>query len=158
MSTTLDIQQTGRALRPQPGKTAIILDHVGNYIRHGLPDDPREWSLDTKIKPRKQYRADGMLAVRQCPVCFFTFPSGPDKCPNCGAPVRKTRQEIENIKKIHMEEIRRSYRAKASAAVREKADISECRNLTEIMAWCKQNGRKPGYGWYYAKAKGMIRA
>ena len=158
MSTTLDIQQTGRALRPQPGKTAIILDHVGNYTRHGLPDDPREWSLNTKIKPRQEYRSDGMLTVRQCDQCFFTFPSGPGHCPNCGAEIKKTRQEIENIKKIHMEEIKHEYRQKAADAVRDKSDISECRNMSEVMAWCKQHDKKPGYGWYYCKARGMIRA
>jgi superfamily II DNA or RNA helicase len=157
MSTALHIQQAGRALRPQPGKTAIILDHVGNYTRHGLPDDSREWSLNSNLKPPQQYKSDGTLAVRQCPECYFTFPSGPDKCPNCGAEIKKTREEIKNIKKIHMEEIKQAYRQKVAAAVREKSDISECRNLSEIMAWCKLNGKKPGYGYYYAKARGMIR-
>jgi superfamily II DNA or RNA helicase len=156
MSTALHIQQAGRALRPQPGKTAIILDHVGNYTRHGLPDDSREWSLNSNLKPRQQYKSDGTLAVRQCAECYFTFPSGPDKCPNCGAEIKKTRQEIENIKKIHMEEVKQAYRQKVAAAVREKSDISECRNLSEIMAWCKQHGRKPGYGYYVAKARGLI--
>ena len=55
-STGLYIQQAGRALRPQPGKTAIILDHVGNYTRHGLPDDNRFWSLTENVKPHQQYR------------------------------------------------------------------------------------------------------
>ncbi|MFN4244505.1 MAG: DEAD/DEAH box helicase, partial [Tepidisphaerales bacterium] len=45
-SLGLYLQQVGRALRTAPGKeAAIILDHVGNSQRHGLPDDPREWSL-----------------------------------------------------------------------------------------------------------------
>ena len=157
MSTALAIQQAGRALRPQPGKTAIILDHVGNYTRHGLPDDPREWSLDSKLPQHQEYKADGTLAVTQCPECFFTFPSGPSVCPNCGAEIKKTRQEIENIKKIHMEEIKHEYHQKVAAAVREKSDISECRNMSEVMAWCKQHNRKPGYGWYYCKARGMVR-
>lgn len=47
-SLCLYLQQVGRALRPYEGKTAIILDHVGNHERHGLPDDDREWSLDSK--------------------------------------------------------------------------------------------------------------
>lgn len=157
MSTALHIQQSGRALRPQPGKTAIILDHVGNYTRHGLPDDPREWLLNSKLPQRQKYKTDGTLAVRQCPECFFTFPSGPSVCPNCGAEIKKTRQEIENIKKIHMEEIKHEYHQKVAAAVREKSDISECRNMSEVMAWCKQHNRKPGYGWYYCKARGMVR-
>lgn len=28
--------------------------------------------------------------------------------------------------------------------------------LEKVMAWCKQNGKKPGYGYYFARAKGMI--
>ena len=158
MSTALHIQQAGRALRPQEGKTAIILDHVGNYTRHGLPDDPREWSLNSKLKSPSRYNSDGTLSVRQCPECYFTFPSGPDVCPNCGAPVRKTQEEIKNIKKIHMEEVKQNYRKKAATAVRKKSDISECHNMAEVMAWCKQNGKKPGYGYYFARAKGMIGA
>ena len=156
MSTTLAIQQEGRALRPQPGKTAIILDHVGNYARHGLPDDPREWSLNSTLKPPQQYKQDGTLAVKQCPECFFTFPSGPDKCPNCGAEIKKTRQEIENIKKIHLEEIKHEYRQKAAAAVRGK-DVSDCKNLTELQAYAKQHGYKSGWAWYQAKSRGLIR-
>jgi DNA repair protein RadD len=44
-------QQFGRVLRPLPGKTVgIIIDHVGNVVRHGLPDKPRRWSLDRREK------------------------------------------------------------------------------------------------------------
>lgn len=157
MSTALAIQQAGRALRPQPGKTAIILDHVGNYTRHGLPDDLHEWSLDSKLQPMQQYNSDGTLSVRQCPQCFFTFPSGPSVCPNCGAEITKTREEIKNIKKIHLEEVKQNRRQKAAESVKSKS-IEECHNLSEIMAWCKQNGRKPGYGYYVAKARGFIRS
>lgn len=155
MSTALAIQQAGRALRPQPGKTAIILDHVGNYIRHGLPDTDREWSLESKIKPPIQYQQDGTLSVKQCEECYFTFLPGPDVCPNCGAEIKKTRQEIENIKKIRMEEIKESNRQRAAESVQHK-DISDCHTMYEIMAWCKQNGKKPGFGYYYAKKKGLI--
>lgn len=44
------LQQIGRVLRPAPNKTALIIDHVSNVIRHGLPDMPREWSLDRRQK------------------------------------------------------------------------------------------------------------
>ena len=44
----LYVQQFGRALRPMPGKDrALIIDHVGNVLRHdGPPDVPRVWTLD----------------------------------------------------------------------------------------------------------------
>jgi len=156
MSAALAIQQSGRELRPQPGKTAIILDHVGNYTRHGLPDDDREWSLDSNLKPKKEYGDDGNLFVRQCPECYFTFKSGPAICPNCGAEVKKTRQEIENVKSFHMEEIKQPRREKAVEAVKNADSIDDCRNLSEIMVWCKQHGYKPGYGYYNAKRRGLI--
>ena len=157
MSTALAIQQSGRALRPQPGKVAIILDHVGNYTRHGLPDDPHEWSLDSSIKPQEQYREDGLLTVRQCSECFFTFKSGPSVCPNCGAEIQKTRQEIKNIKKIHLEEVKHERQGKAADTVKKIDSVQDCKNLSEIMAFAKMKGYKPGWGYFQAKEKGFLR-
>jgi len=42
-SLTLFIQQTMRAMRYQHNKQAIIIDHVGNYVRHGLPNTEHDW-------------------------------------------------------------------------------------------------------------------
>ena len=43
-----------RVLRPKPdGSKAIILDHVGNVHRFGMPDLEREWTLDGKVKREK---------------------------------------------------------------------------------------------------------
>jgi DNA repair protein RadD len=36
----------GRCLRPQPGKTAVVLDHVGNTLRLGHHLEERDWTLD----------------------------------------------------------------------------------------------------------------
>ena len=154
MSTALFIQQSMRALRPQLNKTAIILDHVNNYERHGLPDDDREWSLSAPIKSRASYREDGKLIVRQCPECYFTYKTA-CVCPNCGYKAELTRQEIKNIKEIRLQEIKQNARERATAAIKDK-DISECHSLSEIMAWCKQNGKKAGFGYYYAKGVGLI--
>jgi superfamily II DNA or RNA helicase len=148
LSTGLFIQQSMRCMRPRPGKTAIILDHVNNYQRHGLPDDPREWSLTDAVKPKPQYREDGILSVRQCPICYFTFKSGPPACPNCGAPVSKTRQEIKNLRDIRLAEIKQRRIETAREKVTDSTELDECRTLAEIQAWCKRNGKKPGYGWY----------
>lgn len=51
-SLSLFIQQSMRGMRYREGKTAIIIDHVDNVRRHGLPDTPRQWSL----KSRKNHR------------------------------------------------------------------------------------------------------
>ena len=47
-SLSLHIQQSMRSMRYQPGKTAKIIDHVGNVHLHGLPDQERVWVLHQK--------------------------------------------------------------------------------------------------------------
>jgi superfamily II DNA or RNA helicase len=88
-STGLFLQQVGRCLRPLPGKTAVILDHVGNCMRHGLPHDDREWSLDAPRQKRREPGKDD-IAIRQCPKCYHVHRTAP-QCPQCGFtyPVRK---------------------------------------------------------------------
>ncbi len=44
-SVALGVQQMMRCMRYLPGKTAKIIDFVGNYTRVGLPDEDRAWSL-----------------------------------------------------------------------------------------------------------------
>lgn len=62
------LQQVGRCLRPKPdGSDAVILDHVGNVHRHGLPDLKRQWTLDDKKKK------DGAAPVSVCEVCYRAF-------------------------------------------------------------------------------------
>jgi len=78
-------QQFGRSLRPMPGKThAKIIDHVGNVIRHGLPDAPRAWSLDRRDRRAKP--ADDVIPLRVClnPACMGVYPRTIRVCPNCG--------------------------------------------------------------------------
>lgn len=65
------MQQVGRVLRPKPdGTDAVILDHVGNVHRHGLPDAAREWTLDAKKK-----RKVDPDPVATCEKCFRVFSS-----------------------------------------------------------------------------------
>lgn len=75
-------QQFGRMLRPLEGKThGILLDHVGNVMRHGLPDRPREWSL----APRERARTGGGGGmIRICLGCPGAFERWRSACPYCG--------------------------------------------------------------------------
>lgn len=79
-STSLFLQQCGRILRLYPNKEyAVILDHVGNYERHGLPDSPRDWNLNgvirgkTQQKDKKTYKicknCDRVLDIKAI-ICF----------------------------------------------------------------------------------------
>lgn len=77
-------QQFGRALRPMPGKShAIIIDHVGNVLRHGLPDRPRTWSLDRRER-RGRGAPDDAIPVRSCISCTAVYERTSRACPYCG--------------------------------------------------------------------------
>lgn len=80
-------QQFGRSLRPASGKTAIIIDHVGN-VEHfsrviGLPDSDIEWTLDRREKARKGDRV-GLVPQIICLGCTQPYPAIYKVCPLCG--------------------------------------------------------------------------
>lgn len=78
------LQSVGRALRPAPGKTALIIDHVSNVIRHGLPDIPREWSLDRRQKKAKQVKDPDEIELTVCKNCLKPYEKFRTVCPYCG--------------------------------------------------------------------------
>jgi DNA repair protein RadD len=83
-SYSLYAQQFGRALRILEGKTeALIIDHVGNVIRHGLPDARRSWSLDRREK-RSREGASDVIPVKACPQCTGVYERIYPDCPFCG--------------------------------------------------------------------------
>jgi superfamily II DNA or RNA helicase len=131
-SLSLYLQQVGRALRPMAGKSeAIILDHAGNSLRHGLPDDEREWSLEDRERRAKRDALD--TPVRQCTECFYVYRPAP-KCPQCGhAPPVQVR-EIEQIEGTLAEVKRIEPRAK----FREQGRADSLEALIEL-------GRARGY-------------
>jgi len=91
----LYVQQFGRALRILEGKThGIIIDHVGNVARHGLPDAPRNWSLERT----KKNQEDVVMPVKTCPMCTYTFEKYIKACPECGyIPIPASRDNIKFV-------------------------------------------------------------
>lgn len=81
----LYVQQFGRALRLLEGKThGIIIDHVGNVARHGLPDAPREWSLERRERRSKGGDSD-VIPTWVCRECVGVWECFIKVCPACGA-------------------------------------------------------------------------
>lgn len=156
MSTALYIQQSNRALRYREGKTAIILDHVNNFERHGLPDDEREWSLTEKMKVNAQYGEDGELKIKQCQVCFNTFKLT-RVCPHCGEISALTQQEIKNIKEIKLEEIKAERTKKAKMLVMDYRSPDECTNVAELREYARNKKYKPGWLFHQMKIRGWVR-
>ena len=112
-------QQAMRCMRYQPGKTAVILDCVGNYTRNPLPDAPVEWSLTRTEQKRRRTDDNGNFYIRTCPKCFRVFPTA-GVCPYCGEPYPlhpmeiAAREEIE-LARIGAEQARQAAEARRDA-------------------------------------------
>lgn len=145
-SVALGIQQMMRCMRYLPGKTAKIIDCVGNYTRIGLPDDEREWSLTQPVKRRKQTNDNGDFYIRCCPECYLTFKTAP-VCPYCGAeyPLHprelQAHEEIE-LARITAEETARLEQIKKAARIEQ----GRAQSFEELIKLGRQRGYKnPAY-------------
>jgi len=91
LSEALHIQQGGRVLRPAPDKRdALVLDHAGNTITHGLLEDflPPTQLSDEDSKWSRAKR-DDVADVWICRGCEAVNPRGEDICGECGKPRRR---------------------------------------------------------------------
>lgn len=139
-SLPLYLQQVGRALRTAPGKeAAILLDHVGNSGRHGMPDDPRAWSLLGRQEKRK--KNEDNVACRQCEKCFAVSPAAASKCRECGAEFPRKPRIIEEVAGTLSEvEVARARREAAR-------DQGAAQTLDDLIALGLRRNMKNPQGW-----------
>lgn len=97
-SFTLYAQQFGRALRLLEGKQhGLIIDHVGNVVRHGLPDRPRQWTLDRRERRAGLLGSDN-IPIRICPACLSAYERIFKRCPYCAhVPVPAGRDSPDKV-------------------------------------------------------------
>ena len=146
-SLTLYIQQSMRCMRYLPDKRAVIIDHVGNYARFGMPDDDREWSLEKKDRTKKAPREQNEVKIVTCPECFRVFePNDLHRCPWCGAPLPKKVREIQEkaAELVRIEGFTLRY-----------TQPSDCKTYAELQAYGKQHGYKPGWSYIMARKLGI---
>ena len=152
-SLTLFIQQSMRSMRYKPDKSAIIIDHVGNYSRFGMPDADRQWSLQGRPK-KTRIKADipPEIKVLQCPECFYTFqPDGDVKtCPACGYSFPKKERTIDFNDNAELKNI-------TGFTLKYDDSPNQCKNITELKQYAKNHGYKIGWCWYQARARGWIK-
>lgn len=150
-SLALHLQQVGRVLRP--GKDyALILDHAGNTVQHGLPDDEREWTLADRERKKKGANAEPAMSVRECPKCYFVHRPHPT-CPNCGHVYKPQGREVEvqegTLVELDKERMRRNrYK-----------EQSQCTDRESLVELAKRRGYKNPNGWahYIMAARGNKR-
>ena len=146
-SIALGIQQMMRCMRYLPGKTAKIIDFVGNYLRVGLPDDDREWSLDKPITKRKQIDENGNFYIRSCPECFLTFATAPT-CPFCGTPYPLHPREIQAHEEIELTRITAEEAAAVEVAKKKsRQEQGRAQSFEELIKLGRQRGYKNPAFW-----------
>lgn len=169
MSLALYMQFSMRCLNPRPGKTAVIIDQVGNWERFGLPNADRDWKALAKSKATaaKSLKRSGIQVI-QCPDCFGVVEKSEvedNACPLCGySPLVKKRDyeerkaelteikesdQVKRIKKIISDQVMLNVSTKR---------IDQLQSRKEFEAYAKLHGYKPGWVWYMwdKKKKGRI--
>lgn len=79
---------------------ALIIDHVGNCITHGLPDSRNDWTLDAV--DRKSKGADDAEPLAYClnPICAQVYPRAKPVCPYCGVKPERAGGAARSIKTV----------------------------------------------------------
>jgi superfamily II DNA or RNA helicase len=141
VSLALYLQQIGRGLRTYQGKeVAYILDHAGNSMRHGLPDDDREWSLKG-IDQSKKGDKEKSPSVRVCDSCFAAMRSIDKQCRFCGKvfdiKYRKVDQQEGELTEVDVAQARRVH----------KMEQGKAGSLAELIELGKRRGYKRPHLW-----------
>jgi superfamily II DNA or RNA helicase len=145
-SLAVHLQQIGRGLRPADGKdTAVVLDFAANCSQHGLPDEHRTWSLDSK--PRRQRDKDDGPRVRKCKVCGVLNKPRAHDCASCGADLRTPRERALIEMQLEQARLREEEDAVALMSRRERwewagADERRLRIVAGL------SGYSPGWVWH----------
>lgn len=163
-SLALYLQFSMRCLNPRKGKTAVIIDHVDNFLNFGLPSSDRNWSeaIVTKDKRKSSNNADNGPAIAQCNYCFGTFYRDQVKdncCPLCGHELREENKDYK-IVNVDLQEIKENqaveHRKKmiqqilndqVMANVADKSP-GQLHTLKELQAYAKLHNYSSGWAWH----------
>lgn len=166
-SLALYLQFSMRCLNPRKGKTAIIIDHANNFKTFGYPDDDRDWkkAIKTGRQKSKSLLKDPGLSIVTCDYCFAVVKASEvkdGKCPICGKPIKvheaKPVSDVDLVEasKEWQKAIREIVKSDLLKSVANK-NVSELHTMKELQAYAKLHGYKPGWAWFQAKRKGLIK-
>jgi superfamily II DNA or RNA helicase len=127
-SEALHLQMIGRCLRPQPGKQAVILDHVGNIARLGHHLEERHWTL-AGVRKRERVNAP---SVKTCPQCFCAMASPAPRCPECGHQFRPERRSYAVVAG-ELQELSAEQLQQRQAREQRKREQQQASSLEELI-------------------------
>lgn len=163
-SLALYLQFSMRCLNPREGKTAVIIDHVDNFLNFGLPSSDRNWSeaIVTKDKRKAKSNTDNGPAIAQCNYCFGTFyrdQAKDNRCPLCGHELREENKDYK-IVNVDLQEIKENQAVKHRKKMIQRilndqvmanvADKSpgQLHTLKELQAYAKLHNYSAGWAWH----------
>lgn len=137
-SLPLQRQKNGRAMRYKE-QPAVILDHSGNAMYHGMPCEEIQWSLEGKKKNSRE-AGESVTPVRSCPNCFCVH-RPLSHCPLCGYEYEVNGREVDQIdgelEELDPKEIARKQRQEQGM----------CKSLSELIAFGRKRGMNNPEGW-----------
>ncbi len=166
-SLALYLQFSMRCLNPRPGKTAIIIDHANNFKTFGYPDDDRDWKQAIKSgkQKSKSLLTDPGLSIVTCDYCFAVVRASEikdGKCPICGKSIKV--HEAKPVSDVDLVEASKERQKAIHEIVKNdllksvaNKSVGELHSLRELQAYAKLHGYKPGWAWFQAKRKGLIK-
>jgi len=151
LSLIFHLQSCGRALRTHPSKKiSYIIDHVGNCLTHGLPDDEREWTLDGDSGKKKKKKEDEVSSVKQCPECYCVHRSVMKQCPECGyiytSKIREPDQIDGELVEMQKRKAEEEY-IKEQAKYARKRKQASAETIEQLIAFGQSMGYKNPEGW-----------
>ncbi len=149
-SLVLYLQQAMRSMRYQPNKKAIIIDHVGNYMRHGLPNTDRQWTIeDVEKSSKKKDRPSDLISLTSCPHCFAVIESGNSPCPLCGIEIVVEAKDLEvvdvDLNKIDQVSFQTDYRKIRIQKEYANKQTSELNTIEDYYLYAKSRGYKDSW-------------
>lgn len=146
-------QQAMRCMRYKYGKTAKIIDYVGNYTRNPMPDDDVTWRIDATPAKPPRINSQGDFTVRVCPNCFRTFKTS-NQCPYCGALYPLHEREIKAHAEIALAKITAEEKEKiAQEKKRLRQEVGRAKTYQELMQIANQRGYKPAWARMMMKVR-----
>ena len=137
-SLALYLQMVGRALRKKD-YPAIILDHAACVLKHGLPCDIRQWSLDGNENVKSASETE-IAAPVICEECFqAVIKPIPEFCPYCNAVMKKQKAVIKIIEG-ELQEIKEAERLLLKEKL--KQEEREAKTLNEMILVMTKKGSK----------------
>ena len=166
-SLALYLQFSMRCLNPRPGKTAIIIDHANNFKSFGYPDDDRDWKQAIKSGKQKSKTLlkDPGMSIVTCDYCFAVVKASEvkdGKCPICGKPIKV--HEAKPVSDVDLVEATKARKQLIKKILHDNVyqnvinkKVGELHTMAELQAYAKIHGYKPGWAFFQAKRKGILK-